>query len=52
MALGKSAPKQNEFWVTVAELPTSPVHPFYRKLNAILSEADFDGWVEGLCEEY
>ena len=52
MALGKSGPKQNEFWVTVAELPTSPGHPFYRKLNAILSEADFDGWVEGLCEEY
>ncbi len=52
MALGKFGPKQNEFWVTVSELPTSPGHPFYRKLNEILREADFDGWVEGLCEEH
>ncbi len=52
MALGRSGPKQDEFWVTVSELPTSPGHPFYRKLNEILREADFDVWVEGLCEEY
>lgn len=52
MALGKFGPKQNEFWVTVSELPTSPGHPFYRKLNEILREADFDDWVEGLCEEH
>ena len=49
MALGKSGSKQNELWVTVSELPTSPGHPFYRKLNEILEEADFDDWVEGLC---
>ena len=52
MALGKSGSKQNELWVTVSELPTSPGHPFYGKLNEILEEADFDDWVEGLCEEY
>lgn len=52
MALGKSGPKQGEFWVTVSELPTSPGHPFYSKLNEILRGADFDAWVEGLCEEY
>lgn len=52
MALGRSGPKQNEFWVTVSELPKSPGHPFYRMLNQILGEAAFDDWVEGLCEEY
>ena len=52
MALGKSGSKQSEFWVTVSELPKSPGHPFYRKLNQILQEADFDGWVEALCEDY
>ncbi len=52
MALGRSGPKQNEFWVTVSELPSSPGHPFYRKLNEILRGGDFDAWVEGLCREY
>ena len=52
MALGRSGLKQTELWVTVSELPTSPGHPFYRKLNEILGDADFDGWVEDLCEEF
>lgn len=51
MALGKSGPKQGEFWISVSELPTSPGYPFYRKLNELLRGADFDDWVEGLCEE-
>jgi transposase len=33
-------------------LPKSPGHPFFQKLNAVLAEADFDRWIEGLCQPY
>ncbi len=53
MALGKrEADQQQEFWVSAVELPKAPGHPFYLKLNELLAEADFDYWVEGLCEEF
>jgi transposase len=35
--------------VTWAELPRSPGHIFYDKLQAVLLSAGFDGFVEGLC---
>jgi transposase len=43
---------QGEFWVPTAALPQSPGHVFYDKLNALLAEAQFDGYVEDLCREY
>ncbi len=53
MALGKrGADQQQEFWVSAVELPKAPGHPFYMKLNELLAEADFDCWVESLCEEF
>ena len=35
--------------VTWADLPRSPGHIFYDKLQAVLISAEFDGFVEGLC---
>lgn len=52
MALGRRKDRQQEFWVATQSLPKSPGHPFYVKLNELLGEADFDLWVEGLCEDY
>ena len=52
MALGKRTPKQSELFVPVAQLPQSPAHPFYSKLNSLLAEADFDPFVEQLCAPY
>ncbi len=53
MALGKrGTDQQQEFWVSAVDLPKAPGHPFYVKLNELLAEADFDCWVEGLCEEF
>jgi transposase len=52
MALGKRAVKQSEMFIPVAELPKSPAHPFYSRLNRLLAEADFDSFVETLCEPY
>lgn len=36
--------------VPTSALPRSPGHPFYAALNALLSEANFDRYVEELCE--
>ncbi len=52
MALGKRKHEQQEAWVATTELPKSPGHPFYRKLNQLLAEADFDAWLESLCRPY
>ena len=46
MALGKRKHEQQTAWVATTELPKSPGHPFYRKLNALLAEAGFDEWLE------
>ena len=34
-------------WVATQDLPRSAAHPFYTRLNQILDEHDFDGFVEG-----
>ena len=34
------------------DLPRSAAHPFYARLNQILDEHEFDGFVEGLCERF
>ena len=39
-------------WVATQDLPGSAAHPFYRRLNQILDQHDFDGYVEGLCERF
>jgi transposase len=49
MALGKRKAEQQELWVATTELPRSPGHPFYRKLNQLLAEDGFDAWLEALC---
>lgn len=52
MALGKRGELQDEMWVPTASVARGPSHPFYRKLNEVLGEAGFDGWVEALCKEH
>lgn len=52
MALGRREAVQAEMWVAATDLPRSPGHVFYAKLNALLAEADFDRRVEALCEPY
>ncbi len=52
MALGKRKHEQQEAWVATTELPKSPGHPFYRRLNQLLAEAGFDAWLEALCRPY
>ena len=49
MALGKRSDEQQEMWVATTSLPKSEGHVFYRKLNQLLAEADFDRTVEKMC---
>ena len=52
MALGRQGDRQSELLVTWAEMPRSPGHPFYDRLQAELLGAGFDGFVEGECVPY
>jgi len=52
MALGKRREEQQEMWVATTSLPKSVGHIFYRKLNRLLAEADFDHAAERMCEPY
>jgi transposase len=52
MALGKRQPQQADLWLVVTDLPQTPAHPFYTKLNGLLEGAGFDPFVEDLCRPY
>jgi transposase len=53
MSMGRRpAERQADLWIATTDLPKSPGHVFYEKLNALLAEADFDRTVEELCKEY
>ena len=38
MALGKRKREEQGLWIATTELPKSPGHPFYQKLNELLAE--------------
>ena len=52
MALGRQGERQAELMVGWAELPRSPGHAFYGRLQAVLIEAGFDGFAERQCAPY
>jgi transposase len=50
--MGKRKKVQESLWVTTSDLPRSPGHPFYARLNQALEAAGFDGFVELRCREF
>jgi transposase len=52
MAMGKRRDTQHQLFVATADLPRSPGHPFYDRLNQLLDERHFDSFVEGLCAPF
>src|SRR5947199_8946944 len=52
MAMGKRKSEQAPLWIPTTELPVSPGHPFYVRLNAILDAAGFDRFVEEQCRPF
>src|SRR5512134_418169 len=52
MAMGIREDEQSSLWVATSDLPASPGHPFYARLNAVLEAHDFDRFVEDLCRRF
>ena len=54
MAMGKRRrhAMQRSIWVAAEDLPRSAAHPFYTRLNQILDTAEFDGYVETICQRF
>jgi len=52
MAMGKRKSEQAPMWIAATELPVSPGHPFYMRLNEILDAAGFDRFVEEHCRPF
>ena len=50
--MGKRKSEQAPLWIPTTELPVSPGHPFYRRLNEILDAAGFDRFVEEQCRPF
>ena len=54
MALGRQRERQTDMLVSWAEMPRSPGHVFYDKLQTVLIASEFDRFVEapvrdGIC---
>src|SRR5471030_1331625 len=53
MAMGKRKTcRQQPLFLTVSDLPRTPAHPFYERLNQILAQHQFDPFVEELCQPF
>lgn len=52
MAMGRRKDTQGDFWIATQDLPSSPGHPFYERLNELLDEAGFDRFCESSCEKF
>jgi transposase len=54
MAMGtrEQRERQEELWVARAALARPASHPFYDRLNRLLEECQFDGFVESLCKPF
>jgi transposase len=54
MAMGtrKHRQRQEQLWVTHAELATGPGHPFYARLNELLDQEKFDEFAETECARF
>src|SRR6202022_2741774 len=52
MAMRREAGAQDDLVATWAEIPRSPGHAFYDRLQSLLKEAGFDVFVEDVCKPY
>jgi transposase len=52
MAMRRAAEVQGDLVVTWAEMPRSPGHVFYDRLQKVLTEASFDAFVETICKPF
>ena len=50
--MGTRETDQSPLWIAASDLPASPGHPFYTRLNAILDAHGFDRFVEDQCRPF
>ena len=50
--MANASSEQQAAWVATTDLPKSPGHPFYKKLNKLLAEAGFDDVAGSVCAPY
>jgi len=50
--MGTRDPEQPPLWIAASDLPVSPGHPFYARLNALLDADGFDAFVEDACRSF
>ena len=52
MAMGKKKGRQGDMWIATGDLARGPGHPFYERLNRVLEQHGFDGFVEAQCQGF
>ena len=52
MAMGRQKDGQGDLMVSWSEMPRSPGHVFYDRLQAVLIEGGFDAFAEASCRPY
>src|SRR3954454_4119266 len=52
MAMGREGDRQGDLMVSWAEMPRSPGHAFYDRLQEVLLAGGFDLFVETVCQPY
>jgi transposase len=52
MSMGTRETDQSPLWIAASDLPASPGHPFYARLNAVLDAHGFDPFVEAQCRRF
>src|SRR3954462_13325200 len=52
MSMGTRETDQPPLWIAASDLPTSPGHPFYTRLNAVMDADDFDRFAEDQCRAF
>ena len=52
MGMGTRETDQPPLWIATGDLPTSPAHPFYSRLSAVLDADHFDRFVEDQCRRF
>jgi transposase len=52
MSMGTRDTDQPPLWIAASDLPTSPGHPFYERLNAVLDAQGFDRFAEDQCRAF
>ena len=52
MSMGQQKDRQGDLMVGWSEMPRSPGHVFYDRLQSVLIEGGFDGFAEAACRSY